>query len=442
MHRFFSLVLLSIAVPTGAQLLPAGIGGGLGSLPGQALGGLSALAGPVSGPLSTATVSRLSSEPLGISGFLSDASIPDARSLLQLRRERLRALVRANSKTLAADPDGNPIRRGELLAIDLSDADATAIRAAGFVILRDDRVGGTRLTVLSPRKAMAVPKALAALRSAAPGAQADYNHVFEPAGRPLQTSAATAANSAAVGGGAAIGLVDGGVAAHPSLTGARIEQRGFAGTVQATGHGTAIASLLVGDTTDFHGAARGARLLVADVYGGSAGNGSAESIARGLDWLGSNGARVINISLVGPPNLLVARSVAALQARGIIIVAAVGNDGPAAPPLYPASYDKVIAVTAVDARDHVLPEAGRARHIDFAAPGADMAAALQTGGYATVRGTSFAAPLVAARLAMSRGDALAAVTAEAQPTRDDRTGKGIICDSCRNDIKILSKKSR
>ena len=84
------------------------------------------------------------------------------------------------------------------------------------------------------------------------------------------------------------------------------------------------------------------------------------------------------------------------------IVAAVGNDGPAAPPQYPASYPGVVAVTGVDARGRALPEAGKASHLDFAAPGADMAAALPGQGYAKVRGTSFAAPFATARLAIAR----------------------------------------
>ena len=70
-----------------------------------------------------------------------------------------------------------------------------------------------------------------------------------------------------------------------------------------------------------------------------------------------------------------------------MVVAAVGNDGPAAPPQYPACYDGVIAVTGVDANGKALLEAGRARHLDFAAPGADLAAALPGKGYAR-----FAAP--------------------------------------------------
>ena len=438
MQRWLTgFLMLAMTAPATAQLLP----GGIGQLPSQAIGGLTPLAGSMASPLG-AGARRVAAEPLGIGGFL-DAAIPDARSLLALRRDRLRALVRSNSRVLVADPDGNPVRRDELLVLDLSDVDAAAIRAAGFTVLRDDRTGtGLRLTVLRPRYGLAIRKALAALRAAAPGVQADYNHVYEPAGGPLQPGGTAVARATDGIAAATIGLVDGGVGAHASLARARIEQRGFAGPVQATGHGTAIASLLVGAAPGFQGAASGARLLVADVYGGSAGNGSAEAIAQGLNWLGDNGARVINISLVGPPNLLIERSIAALTARGIIIVAAVGNDGPAAPPLYPASYDRVVAVTAVDSRDRVLVEAGRARHVDFAAPGADMAAALQKGGYAAVRGTSFAAPLVAARLAANRGDALVAVTAEARPMRDDRTGKGIVCGSCRNDIRALSQKKR
>ena len=170
------------------------------------------------------------------------------------------------------------------------------------------------------------------------------------------------------------------------MSGAAIEQNGFAGRPQPTGHGTAVASLIVGNQGPFQGAARGASLFVADVYGGSRAAGSASSIVRALSWLASKRPQVINISLVGPQNRIVQRAVQALRARGIEIVAAVGNDGPAAPPQYPASYPGVIAVTGVDARGRALPEAGKASHLDFAAPGAEMAAALPGQGYAKVRG--------------------------------------------------------
>ncbi|WP_425998483.1 S8 family serine peptidase [Caulobacter sp. DWR1-3-2b1] len=59
----------------------------------------------------------------------------------------------------------------------------------------------------------------------------------------------------------------------------------------------------------------------------------------------------------------------------------------------------MIAVTGVDARRRPLPEAGRALHVDFAAPGAGLRAARPGGGAASVRGTSFASPIVAGHLA-------------------------------------------
>ncbi len=69
---------------------------------------------------------------------------------------------------------------------------------------------------------------------------------------------------------APIGMIDGGVAAHPALAGASIRQRGFAaGGPKGSGHGTAIASLLVGRDGSFKGAATGRVLLAADVYGGN-----------------------------------------------------------------------------------------------------------------------------------------------------------------------------
>jgi subtilisin family serine protease len=149
----------------------------------------------------------------------------------------------------------------------------------------------------------------------------------------------------------------------------------------------------------------------------------------------SKRTRVINISLVGPPNILVARAVQQVRARGIDNVAAFGNYGPAAPPQFPASYPGVVAVTGVDAKGRALIEAGKAAHLDFAAPGADMAAALPGQGYAQVRGTSFAAPLAAARLALAGPR----VAGEARPGKG-RVGRGILCFDCRVDPKAVRAK--
>ena len=118
----------------------------------------------------------------------------------------------------------------------------------------------------------------------------------------------------------------------------------------------------------------------------------------------------------------------------MFVVAAVGNDGAASPLSFPASYGGVVAVTGVDGKGRPLFEAGRASHLDYAAPGADMSAIGLDGRARSIRGTSFAAPLVAARLAAyPRGTALSALDREAV-AGGARTGRGIVCNPCRKGI--------
>lgn len=369
----------------------------------------------------------------GLPAIVADAGAP---TLLELRKLRLLELVRSNRRQLETDPAGQPIRRGILVAVDPDPMSLQLAARAGFAIVADetDASLGMRTVQLAVPRGMNMREALKRLRSAAPGLQCDYDHVYEPAGGALLPVEAALASSAGVGQGRTVGMIDGGVASHPSLAGAAIEQNGFAGSPQPTGHGTAVASLLVGNQGPFRGAASGSQLYVADVYGGNRAAGSATAIVKALGWLASHHPQVINISLVGPSNRIVQRAVQIVQSRGIGIVAAVGNDGPAAPPQYPASYPGVVAVTGVDASGRALPEAGKAGHLDFAAPGADMAAALPGSGYVRVRGTSFAAPLAAARLLVAGSPARLA--AEARPGRG-RVGRGIVCADCRIEPKAV-----
>src|SRR4030095_2280303 len=162
-------------------------------------------------------------------------------------------------------------------------------------------------------------------------------------------------------------------------------------------------------------------------------------IVQALAWAASKRPSVINISLIGPPNGTMERAISAVRARGIAVVAAVGNDGPAAPPQYPASYPGVIAVTGVDAADRALREAGRPGHLDFPAPGAALVAPLPGRGYSPVRGTSFAAPFVAARLAAT--GSMAQLVAKATPGKG-KVGRGIVCRSCDVPPKAVGLRSK
>ncbi len=98
------------------------------------------------------------------------------------------------------------------------------------------------------------------------------------------------------------------------------------------------------------GIAAGARIASADVYGSDPAGGNATAIAKALGWLVERRVSVRRSAWSAPPIRCSHASSRGAEA-GLIIVAAVGNNGPAAPPAYPASYPGVIAVTGVDGRD-------------------------------------------------------------------------------------------
>jgi len=427
-------LLAGYAAAAPAQLLGGGgLPGAVGNLTGGLLGPQGAaptVVGGLQGPL------------VSVGDTLRAAAPAD---LLSLRRERLRALVRDNRRLLDMDDAGNPVRRDEIVAINLSPEALAKARAAGFMLLRTDTDGplGLSATILTPPKGKPARKALRMLQALDPGGNYSLDPVYEPARAPLAPAAGPVAGGGGATPGSTIGLIDGGVGRHPAFDGVPIEQHGFAGDPRPSGHGTAVASLMVGHSGAFRGAAPGTSLLVADIYGGSPANGSATAIVRAMGWLAEGHARVVNISLVGPPHPLLAAAVKALQARGIIVVAAVGNDGPAAPPQYPASYPGVVAVTGVDAKGKPLIEAGKPLHLDFAAPGSDIVGAVPGGKWEKLRGTSFAAPFVAASLArLDRGDPAAAIAAladQAHPAKG-AVGRGIVCADCGTPPKAVGLK--
>jgi hypothetical protein len=358
------------------------------------------------------------------------------RVLADERVERLRDLVRINREQLEMTELG-PAVRGQVVAIDPDPASLAAAQAEGFRVEGDERIEGLELrtVTLAVPRGWPVDRALRRLRRIAPNGEFAANHLHLQSGTVSAAAASASLAQAGQRSSPAIGLIDGGVASHPSLRGP-IEQRGFvAGAPRPTGHATAIASLIAG-SGPVRGAASGAPLIVADIYGTDPAGGNAVALARALGWLSQQRAPVVAVSLVGPPNPLVARAVSQARARGMQIVAAVGNDGAAAPPAYPASYPGVIAVTGVDARNRPLIEAGRALHIDYAAPGADMAAAAASGGVEAVRGTSFAVPFVAGRLVshVSAPQPLAALDREVDPRGGRGRGRGVICGGCRTPV--------
>ncbi|MBN7795972.1 S8 family serine peptidase [Parahaliea mediterranea] len=204
-----------------------------------------------------------------------------------------------------------------------------------------------------------------------------------------------------------IGMIDSQVdTAHPALAQSRISAESFvrAGNKVPDFHGTAIASIIAANAPDYRGLAPRAQLYAAGVFELDDERGevaSTVSLVRALDWLVTAGVDVVNVSLAGPPNRLLETALKRASEKGVLVLAAAGNGGPMAKPMYPAAYDTVVAVTAVDARGRIFRLANRGDYLDIAAPGVGMLHARAGGGYATSSGTSFAVPFAttaAARL--------------------------------------------
>ena len=383
-------------------------------------------------------VPALPTDPLvrGVTGTL--ASLPS-------RAVRTDRLFRENRAQLERDNRGDLVIRAEVVGVDITDDALAKATTAGFKVLRTQELVEleVRITILQTPDGMSASRGLKRLRKLDPEGIYDYNHVYLESGAAMAEATAGAAGQGVAGAPATrVGLIDGGVdAGHVTLRDNAVRHFGCGGAVVPSSHGTAVASLLAGSSAQFSGAAPRAELFAADVYCGAPTGGAIDSVAAAFGWLARERVGVINVSLVGPRNALLERVVKTLVARGHLIVAAVGNDGPAAAPLYPAAYDGVIGVTAVDGKRRVLLEACRGKHLDLAAPGADLQAALPGATedqFGAVRGTSFAAPLVAGLLARGLPNpdvaasqrATEALTAQAvdlgKRGRDDTYGAGLV----------------
>jgi hypothetical protein len=344
---------------------------------------------------------------LPVPGTVTDTLQAAQSQLSALRKLRVRELLRTERATVEADPDGHPILRRQIGAISPTPAALERARAAGFTVISERRLDGLGLdlVLLEAPPGMSTRRALKRMRKLDPEGEYDFHHLYLESGAaqdaavPAASPPPPAAPAAPRAAAPRIGLIDSGVdAGHAALEGLTIHRHGCGGQALAAPHGTAVASLIAANGAEFRGVNPGAVLYAADVFCGH-GGGSVALVAEALDWMARERVPVVNISLVGAKSVLMTGIVRAMTRRGHLLIAAVGNDGPAAPPLFPAAYPDVVGVTAVDPGDRALPEAGRGEHVDFAAPGAGIYAAQPGGAFAPVRGTSFATPIVAGLLA-------------------------------------------
>jgi hypothetical protein len=211
------------------------------------------------------------------------------------------------------------------------------------------------------------------------------------------------AHRVASGAGVLVAVIDSGIdASHAEIVGAIADQYdAVAPTGPPHRHGTGIAGVIVAHSR-ITGVAPEASILAIRAFGGAEESAEATtlSIVRGIDWAIARGARIINMSFAGPHDPGIEQGLSAARQRGAVLVAAAGNAGPKSPPLYPAADKNVIAVTATDAQNQLLPAANRGPHIALAAPGVDILVPAPGQTYALSTGTSVAAAHVSGLVAL------------------------------------------
>jgi hypothetical protein len=202
-----------------------------------------------------------------------------------------------------------------------------------------------------------------------------------------------------------IAVIDSGVdAEHPEIAGAVIAEIDVtdANDRRPDKHGTAMTGIIVSQS-QLIGVAPQARVIAIRAFaprGRPGTHGTSFHIAQAIDRAAKEGARIINLSLTGPHDPYVHKAVTEARARGIILVAAAGNAGPTSPPLYPAAYPEVIAVTATDQHDRIYQRANRGPHIVVAAPGVEVMIATPGGAYGIDNGTSVATAHISGIIAL------------------------------------------
>lgn len=305
-------------------------------------------------------------------------------------------------------------RRNILILADRKDASVILnnLRDQQLQLVRDHDLPALGQHLFMVKASPEGDKLLSRLRRAFPEAQVDWNDDLSAAGLPrlyAKQMIGWPEDKACLSKASRlpIGMLDGEVAVdHPAFDGQKIHQRNFLEGAHADRqHATAIASLLVGSVPErYDGLLPGTPVYAAVVLRRADGQqlASLEAVAQGLNWLLHQNIRLMNVSLATSRRNRVLEQVFMRAAqKGALLFAAAGNEGPHAPPAYPAALEEVMAVTAVDAAGKPYAQANRGQYIDVAAPGVDVWVAEPEGGGAYRSGTSYAVPHALAGAALT-----------------------------------------
>jgi len=233
----------------------------------------------------------------------------------------------------------------------------------------------------------------------------------------------------AAGTGVTAYIVDTGIAPHSDF-GTRLGAGYTAitdatGTGDCNGHGTHVAGTVAGAT---YGVAKAAQLVPVRVLGCD-GSGSWSGVIAGLDWAARNhvsGKAVANMSLGGPANSSVDRAVQSLINDGVTVAVAAGNSNANACNSSPARVSAALTVGATDSTDTRAGFSNYGSCLDLFAPGVNIDSTWNTGGTATLSGTSMATPHVAGAAAVVLSTSAANLTPATVASRMTSTASVVV----------------
>lgn len=213
------------------------------------------------------------------------------------------------------------------------------------------------------------------------------------------------------GQGVRVGVLDTGVdLTHPDLEGNLAEGVNLIDPDSPpgddNGHGTHVSGTIAAlqNRLGVVGVAPGATIVPIKAFDAE-GESALSDLISGIDWALRNEILILNMSFgTGRSSLALARAVRIAYNRGLVMIAASGNDGGEANVDYPAWYPGVLAVGATDEEDGIAEFSSGGVGLDLVAPGVEIISTYLDGGYADLSGTSMACAHVsgAAALLMAR----------------------------------------
>jgi hypothetical protein len=208
-----------------------------------------------------------------------------------------------------------------------------------------------------------------------------------------------------------IAIVDTGVDPnHPDLRGRMVKGWDFhnddANPYDDDGHGTAVATTAAAagnDRVGIAGACWRCKIMPVKVLNGN-GRGTHSNLAAGVVWATNHGADVINMSIAGLGSTTLLRDAVAYAIRkGVVVVAAAGNDG-SRRRSFPGAYPDVISVAATNPSDRLYKWSNRGSWVTMAAPGCSFSGRPRAR-WDWLCGTSLAAPIVAGAVGLMKSRA-------------------------------------